>query len=183
MLAAMPEMWKDIPGYEGLYAASTYGRVAALEKTYYAGNGVKKHKKAHILKFVKNGDGYLKTALSKGGKRKDPRLHQLVAVTFLPNPENKPEVNHKDLNKENNHLWNLEWNTRSENNKHAFDNGANDVRKYVDGNRPSILCIDIETGIFYDSIKEAAKAKGINKVSMEAMLRGRYRNKTSIRYA
>lgn len=75
-----------------------------------------------ILKQTKSKYGYLTVGLYKKCKHKVFRVNRLVAEAFIPNPENKPEVNHKDTNKENNHVSNLEWNTRSENQIHAYEN-------------------------------------------------------------
>ena len=101
----------------------------------------------------------------------------------MENKDNKPEINHKNLDKHCNYLWNLEWNTYSENRKHAFRHGANDITKYNDGTPPNMRpCIDIKNGTFYPSLKEAAIANNINRSTLEAALAGRFKNKTSIRY-
>lgn len=88
------EIWKDIRDYEGIYEISNFGRV-------------KREKK--ILKSSKNSMGYYLVSLSKNGKSKTYSIHRLVAETFIPNPSNFSCVNHKDENKENNKLDNLEW--------------------------------------------------------------------------
>lgn len=106
------EIWADITGYEGEYQISSYGRV----KSFYLG-------KEHILKPEQNGHGYLSVRLSKNGSHKHFYIHIMVARAFIPNPENKPEVNHRDGIKFNCHVSNLEWATHSENGKHAFQNG------------------------------------------------------------
>lgn len=97
----MIEIWKDIPGYEGKYQVSNTGEVKSLN---YNGTG-----KAKLLKQLDNRYGYLRVTLFKNGKRKWFRVHRLVAMTFLPNPNNYREVNHKDENKYNNNVDNLEW--------------------------------------------------------------------------
>lgn len=111
------ETWKDIKDYEGLYQVSDYGRVKSLPRQ---GTQTKEER---ILKPEKTKKGYLQVHLCKNGKVKVFRVNRLVAIAFVPNPENKPEVNHKDTNKENNHASNLEWNTRSENQLHAYKTG------------------------------------------------------------
>lgn len=183
-LAIPHEIWGEIPGYEGRYQASTYGRIMSMSRHYETGFGAIHYQATKFLKPIKTQDGYLKVALSKEGIRTDKGIHRVVGETFLENPENKPEINHKNLDKHCNYLWNLEWNTFSENRKHAFEHGANDIRKYNNGTPPNMrLCIDIETGIFYQSLKEAAIAKCINRNTLEGALAGRFKNKTSIRYA
>lgn len=95
----MEEVWKDIDGYEGLYKISNLGRIKSLKKG-----------KEIILKPRKDKDGYLQVGLWKNGNKKQKTVHRLVALHFIPNNDLfKTEINHKDENKENNNLNNLEW--------------------------------------------------------------------------
>lgn len=98
------EIWKDVENYEGLYQISNFGRVKSL-----------KFGKEKILKPGKKSAGYLFVKLCKNGNMKNVFVHRLVALAFIENPENLPEVNHKDENKENNWVDNLEFCTRSYN--------------------------------------------------------------------
>jgi hypothetical protein len=116
-------MEKDILGYEGLYTITDKGEVYSL------GNGNStcpsyKTKRKITLKTTKT--GYIHCKLFKDGVRRHYAIHRLVAINFIQNPENKREVNHKDGNKANNCVSNLEWATSSENQKHAF---ANNLQK------------------------------------------------------
>ena len=95
------EVWKDIKGYEGMYQISNLGRVKSLK--------MKKEHNKYLLKPYSTKNGYLRVSLSKNNKYKGPLIHRLVAIHFLDNPNNYPEVNHKDENKENNCVNNLEW--------------------------------------------------------------------------
>lgn len=122
------EVWKDVVGYEGQYQVSNYGRVKSLPRLAVRPQG-NYMTKERILKPQPVKGGYLAIRPRKDGIRLSKLIHVLVAEAFIPNPENKPEVNHKDLDKTNNHVDNLEWNTRSENMKHAYDNGVVDVAK------------------------------------------------------
>lgn len=115
----MKEVWRDIKGYEGLYQVSNMGNVKSLEKYIVNKNQKLQFYNEHILK-PNIAMGYLKVTLSKGNKQHTLRVHILVAQTFIPNPNNKCEVNHKDGNKLNNCVNNLEWCSRSENEKHAY---------------------------------------------------------------
>lgn len=122
------EIWKDIKGYEGLYQVSNLGRVKSLGRFHKFPNGGIYEIKPRILKNATETSGYLFVALYNG-YRKQYKIHRLVAEAFIPNPNNLPQVNHKDLNKQNNRVDNLEWCTASENIKHAFKHG---VRKMPD---------------------------------------------------
>lgn len=95
------ENWKDISGYEGLYQISDKGNVKSLNYNHTG--------KERIMKLGRNHDGYLLVSLYKNGKQKYYRVHRLVAKTFILNSNNLPELNHKDEDKTNNCVENLEW--------------------------------------------------------------------------
>lgn len=116
------EQWKYIEGWEGYYQISSYGRLKSF------------HNKKHGGKILSPGlsGGYVLAQLYRRGYRKDISVHRLVALTFISNPKNKPEVNHKNGIKNDNHVDNLEWCTASENVRHSF---------YVLKNKPSQLGI------------------------------------------
>lgn len=110
----MKEIWKDIEGYEGRYQVSNYGRAKSLignEKILKPGRGSGRNFKYRTIRLYKDTVGITKT------------LHRIVAKTFIPNPENKPQINHKDANPSNNCVTNLEWCTGFENMKHADEMG------------------------------------------------------------
>lgn len=112
----MEELWKDIKGYEGLYQVSNLGNVKSLERLVYNqhNNYIKPER---ILKPRRKEDGYLQVYLYNNGK-KQAYVHRLVAESFIPNTDNKAQVNHIDFNKENNIVENLEWVTAVENLRH-----------------------------------------------------------------
>lgn len=113
----MLEIWKDVQGYEGMYQVSNLGNVKSLKD-----NLGKPRERLRAL--VTDKLGYKKVDLyKKGDKPKIQLVHRLVAKAFLPNPENKPVVNHKDSNPSNNHVENLEWCTQSENIRHGYKHG------------------------------------------------------------
>lgn len=120
------EEWKDIPGYEGLYQASSFGNIKACARIIPYTNGKTIHKKERILSLVKGYGSYYTIGLNKNGKHKTYNVHYLIALTFIDNPEKLPCVNHKDENKYNNNLENLEWCSYSYNTKYN-----NNMRKKI----------------------------------------------------
>ena len=146
----MKEIWKDIKEYEGIYQISNYGRIKSLSRLIENSNN--RITKEKIRKATKDKDGYLCIVLSKDGTNKTCKVHRLVAQTFISNPLNKPTVNHKDGNKQNNKINNLEWMTDKEQMKHC---------KEVLGWKPSENRIkrrkvQRSDGKIYNSIKEAS---------------------------
>jgi hypothetical protein len=119
------EVWKDIKGYEGLYQVSNKGNVRSLDMIVKAKSNGTQLKKGKLLSPQYTWNGYLRYDLS--GKKR--RAHRLVAQSFIPNPNNKEEVNHINCIRDDNRLENLEWSTKSENNKHKIWNKLGQVKK------------------------------------------------------
>lgn len=119
----MKEKWKDIEGYSGYYQISSLGRVKSLVRQDTKGRNVG----GKYLHSSKDKDGYLQIGLCKLGKKKKVKIHRLVAETFIPNPDNKPQVNHKDGDRGNPERHNLEWMTDEENKKHSRESLGNTV--------------------------------------------------------
>lgn len=149
-------IWKDINEYEGLYKVSNTGLVKSLARyrgCMYVGD--------RILSGYDNGKGYIVYDLYDGDKRRKLYAHRLVAEAFIPNPDNLPEVNHKDENKSNNHDYNLEWCTSSYNKRYnGLSKKSGKKRKeYWENNihPKSIKVICTTTGMVFESVKEAVK--------------------------
>lgn len=118
----MNEYFKELKGFEGLYVISNYGTIASNDKIVKNRSGFRKVK-GKTLKPKIDKYGYFRIGLTKDGNQKYYFVHRLVAETFIPNINNYPIINHKDGNKKNNYINNLEWCTQSENVKHAYNTG------------------------------------------------------------
>lgn len=129
--AMKKEIWKDIKGYEGFYQISNLGKVKSLKRTIsFRRNGVNNTIKVKtiILSPGKYRGGYLQVSLNKRGKGTTNKMHRLVGQAFIPNPENKPCINHLNGIKTNNYAQNLEWCTYEENNRHAIKHKLNQMQ-------------------------------------------------------
>lgn len=115
------ETWVDIKGYEGHYQVSNKGGVRSLDRTVNIGKS-KQFKKGIVLKITKKRGGYLGVCLRKNGKSKNFYVHRLVAINFIENKNNLPQVNHIDGNKLNNNVSNLEWSSSKDNVLHSYKN-------------------------------------------------------------
>lgn len=123
------EEWKGVVGYDGLYEVSNLGRLKMNGRRVPIHGGFTRFRNPKIkTQFIDIG-GYCTTGLSNGSKSVSRKVHVLVATAFIPNPENKPHVNHKDGVKHNNNVDNLEWVTRNENMQHAYSNNLINTSK------------------------------------------------------
>lgn len=147
----MTETWRDVEGYEGMYQVSNMGRVRSMKM-----GGP--WREMHLIADKK---GYMQVFLyDSHGRPKSHRVHRLVASAFIPNPDDRETVNHKDGDKANNRADNLEWNTYQENNRHAYRAGLNRWPKKV---RDSM-------GKTYGSITEASRAFGVSQPYMSRVV-------------
>lgn len=117
------EKWRYIEGYRNHYQVSSFGRVKGLKRTVTRRNGWKHTTNERIMKQSNHRCGYLEIILCLEGKQKCYKVHRLVASAFIDNLNQKKFINHKDCNKKNNKMENLEWVTKAENNSHALRMG------------------------------------------------------------
>ena len=159
------ETWKAIAGYEGLYEVSDMGRVKSL-----------KFGKERILKPEKNNCGYLQVVLYKDGQKKIPSVHRLVAKAFIPNPNNLETVNHKDEDKTNNEISNLEWMSIKDNNNYGTRSKRASETQINDKNKSKVVQMFDRQGNLlktFPSTNEAERVTGIYKSCISECCNGK----------
>ncbi len=171
------EVWKDIPGYEGLYCVSNIGRIMSLDFNHT------KVPKIRILR--KDRAGYIVVNLHKNNRVKTLKVHRIVAISFIPNPLGLPHINHKDEDKSNNCVDNLEWCDTSYNNCYGSR-----IRRALDTKKKNGSCkaeravvkIDRNGTILeeFQSISDAARKIGVKRESVRDCVLGR--QKTCVGY-
>lgn len=149
-------MWEDVIGFEGLYQVSDQGEIRSIKRTKQNNRGFQEVNE-RIRVLTPDRYGYLKVCLSKDGKHYVKSVHRLVAEAFIPNPNNLPEINHKNEDKQDNRVENLEWCTQAYNmsyggyrNRQAISQGRAVIQ--FDGNKPIAE---------YYSTQEASRQTGI----------------------
>ena len=159
----MQEIWKDIKGYERLYQVSNLGKIKSLNYNHT--------KEEKIRKLDKSNKGYLSILLCNNNGKKKYNVHRLVAEAFIPNPDNLPQVNHIDGNKENNQVNNLEWCTNGYNEAHAYKLGLKS-KNYgsKNGMAKAVLQFDLDNN-FIDEYKTIEEAHQKTKIAVDTIIR------------
>lgn len=126
LLIETAEEWRPVVGYEGYYEISSIGNIRSLDRyVFNKGNQSNSFIKGKPLMSMENKYGYYMHCLYKDGRYKNVPIHRMVALAFLQNTDNEPQINHKDGNKKNNRVENLEWVSPSKNVQHAYDTQLN----------------------------------------------------------
>ncbi len=167
------EIWKEVPDFNGKYLASSCGRIKNMQPMksdrYH-------HDSPYIVGISTTKRGYKRVVIRYLGEKITLSIHRMVAKAFIPNPDNKSDVNHIDGNPSNNNLDNLEWCTSSENKLHSLKIGTSKPTS-------SKKVINIKNGRIFDSIKEAAESIGMRRANLAVQLSGKNNriNKTDFR--
>ena len=171
------EIWISIVGYDefkNFYQVSNLGRVRSVDRIDTISDGRVFHRKGVILKPKICRKGYYRVQLYHKTKGKHINIHRLVALAFIDNPNNLPQVNHVNGDKSNNSIWNLEWVTNDDNMKHAIENGlmnfhskARVVRQYT---------LDGDFIREYKSVLDASRALNVPHSGISMCARGKYKN-------
>ena len=166
------EEWRDIPGFEGIYAVSSLGRVKSLERDseyYVKGQRRVRHYGESLMKQYEDQDGYLQCHLQDHGREVYCNVHRYVAQAFIPNPSGLPEANHIDGNKHNNVVENLEWCNTQYNVSHALETGLRGSQKGYDRTVKRVRCTDLN--LEFDSILAAASYFGYSYTGLGKILK------------
>lgn len=176
----MEEIWKDIKGYEGWYQVSNLGRIKSLERTFVRNNGAPFKVRERILKSTLDHAGYPYVMLIKLKTKYNKAIHRLVAQAFIPNPENKPCVDHIDCNRQNPIASNLRWVTVSENNLNPITmqrrmNGNSPIGKGLNAKRVIGKSIVSNNILSFNRIKDVA-TKGFDPSSVSKCALGKQKS-------
>lgn len=153
----MKEVWKDIENYEGYYQVSNLGRVRSVDRDIIYSNGIIVKYTGKLLSLHLEKNGYISVLFSKNGSQERAYVHRLVAKTFISNPNNYLEINHKDENPQNNKVDNLEWCNR----KYNLNYGNHRNKQIVSKGTP-IVQLSVEGDFIntFPSAREAARVLG-----------------------
>ncbi len=170
------EIWRQVPGYEGIVEISSLGRARSCIRVSVSKIGVARMMPFRNLKGSPTDEGYLTVTIGSDGRSKTLKLHRMVAMAFIPNPENKPHVNHKNGIKTDNRLINLEWNTSSENTTHSYkylgrQSYFADNYNRENKSRP-VYCPTLS--VSYYSVRDASRELGISTTMISAVCNGDY---------
>jgi hypothetical protein len=178
----MKEVWKDVPGYEGMYQASNTGKIKSLTRIVNSSYGSKMRITGKIKKLCQKPNGYVYVGLSKNGETRSYRVHRLIAMAFIENKSNLSDVNHKNGKKNDNRLSNLEWCSPSQNSIHAYEMNLRKSPNYWEGkfgalhNLSKAVEMRSKEGIIiktFASIREAERITGIANQNITKCLKGK----------
>lgn len=173
------EEWRDIKGFEGCYQVSNFGRVKSLPRERRLGNNIIVLPERFLS--TSNCRGYKRVVLINMYSKRNAQVHRLVAEAFIPNPENKPQVNHKDENPSNNHVDNLEWVTSKENINYGTSLKRRSItERYAQPSCKRVYQYDLNGALVgeYFSLGEAERVTGFDRTGIFHCCKNGYKYKT-----
>lgn len=174
------EIWKDVPGYVGIYQVSNYGRIKSLSRHIYRKNGQISKLQEKILSPGIDKYGYYIVVLCNG-KKETKTIHRIVALSFINNPNNLPEIDHKDGNRKNNKVENLRWVTRKENANNPisilrYSHTAKQIQNYKYLMKSVKQIKDGKVIAEYESMRDAERKTKIAHSSIKKTITGKLKN-------
>lgn len=168
------EIWKDIPRFKGYYQISTFGNMRSVDRVVSRKHLHSNKIKGQLIRYYTNRDGYIYVSVSFNAKMMMVFPKREVAIAFIPNPENKPEVNIIDGNKRNLHYKNLEWNTKKENVQHSMRTGLNGGEKHPSAKLKEKQVLDIRRRYSgkYGEYSELAREYGVCSNNIKDIVKG-----------
>ena len=168
-------VWKQYPDYPFI-EANQYGEIRTVDHYVTRSDGRKQFFKGHILKQHMDKGGYMQIHTRVNGKQVNLQVHRIVATCFLPNPSNLPQVNHKDCDRTNNSVENLEWSTPQYNTDYREKYGVS-AKEFTKVLRKSLFAVNLKTLeiLQFPSQSEAARQLGVDVRSINSVLKGRYK--------
>lgn len=154
------EIWRPVAGLEGIYEVSNKGRVRSLDRVEIQKNGIARKRKGRIIKTSIKQNGYAHFRLSHNGEATDVSVHRVVAAAFIPNPHNHPCINHKDGNRANNFVENIEWCTYKYNNEYM-----NRINRAVEARGCRKIGKYSKDGVLLDVYRSTNMAASVNRLS------------------
>lgn len=179
------EEWRKIKGYEDRYEVSCYGKVRSLVCYAPKRNMYLRRKQPRLLRQNTTHDGYKRVGLSMNGRIKHITVHRLVAIAFLPNPSGAPAVNHKDEDKTNNHVSNLEWCTNKYNSNYGTLRERTTTRLSAHhhlAKKVMQMSLDGQIIATFSSAREAARAVGVRSECIIRCCKGKYKQSAGCKW-
>jgi hypothetical protein len=163
------EIWRPIKGFEGIYEVSNFGRVKSLDRVVFSG-GHPRNRKGTVISTKKDAYGYEIATLRLNGDRFYKKVHRLVGIAFIDNPNNLECINHLNFIRTDNRVENLEWISRGDNMRYSYAAGRYKcIKDYTEKANEArrIPVLDTYTGVYYDSMSDLSNLLGVHRDTLQ----------------